>query len=740
MPMRLKDDSSSHFGKKPLEEPHGQMQGYTAEYNIRGKGIIDVTATSAIIEKDFPVCQVCHHLNPDYVQCNQVTNQAWTPWAMREFKDAAAIRSCSFDISKGADLVESANKGCQYCGVLCGALTSMLPSDWETKESFLIVHVAWGLPIIINFKFGALWKGETLPKDLDPFHIFAPGIAPMNDSGSHFTIEFTPEGSEKEHILELYKPQETPASQLKGFPELRYLGSVPERFQDLDCAHSYSEMERAIEQCRSGIGAHVACRVSAGAKLPSRILYIGSLENPTVQLLTPGFSIPGVYNALSYRWGGLTFLKTKKANLAKFSKQIDWETLPPMFQDAITVSRNLRVLYLWIDSLCIVQDDKEEWAEQAPKMGAIYTNAYVTITCASASDPSARILGPRPSEWQSKTFGITDDSGVPILLRVRQKATSMATADRDTNPDHLANRAWIWQERLLSTRSLVFTNAAMKFECRTASLWEDQLHPGHSFSSFIDKDPRVHWTKLIEDFTSRNITFSTDRIFAIQAVMNTVQEKYKLTPLCGLWRETLTRSLHWSAKEGFNSLQPHSSYLAPSWSWASLEGAVHWTIGLADGLPEADKQWDLKVEGVEFPDPQNPESSPERETIILEGRFMRANIMKQAGEYFVVFAGGHASEAMKFIPDTELVPYEPVPGMEGYHYSTRRKTWGEDAPEGGWIGQCGCMLMVRTGESGTSLLISPSLYSPGYLERVGLLVHHPVAEVLKQPRRVMKIH
>ena len=120
---------------------------------------------------------------------------------------------------------------------------------------------------------------------------------------------------------------------------------------------------------------------------------------------------------------------------------------------------------------------------------------------------------------------------------------------------------------------------------------------------------------------------------------------------------------------------------------------------------------------------------------------MRASILKQAGEYFVVFAGGHVSEAIKFIPDTELVPDEPVPGKEGYHYSTRRKELGENIKEGGWVGQCGCMLIVKTGESGASLVLAPSLDSPdaNYLERVGVLFHHPVAEILKQPRRLMRV-
>jgi hypothetical protein len=80
-------------------------------------------------------------------------------------------------------------------------------------------------------------------------------------------------------------------------------------------------------------------------------------------------------------------MKTK-AKLKQFLSQIAWKDLPPLFEDAITISRNLGIYHLWIDALCIVQDDKKDWNQQAPQMGEIYANAYVTITCASAASPS----------------------------------------------------------------------------------------------------------------------------------------------------------------------------------------------------------------------------------------------------------------------------------------------------------------------------------------------------------------
>jgi hypothetical protein len=175
-----------------------------------------------------------------------------------------------------------------------------------------------------------------------------------------------------------------------------------------------------------------------------------------------------------------------------------------------------------------------------------------------------RILGPRPSVWQSRIFEIRDEKNQVVPLRVRERSGSLLTGERDINPDHLTTRSWIWQERLLSRRSLVFTNAAMKFECHAGAVWEDQPYPGHSFSARMDKDPRVYWKSLIEDFTRRDITISTDRLVAIRAVMDKVRERYKLTPIFGLWHETITTTLHWGPKEGCHSLKPHASYMAPT--------------------------------------------------------------------------------------------------------------------------------------------------------------------------------
>jgi hypothetical protein len=447
--MKLKDDGkhdnskpNSNFGKetpKSAAGSHGKGPVFT--YNVHGKGILDVGPETAVNEMDFPVCQICHHLNPDFVQCEKYKHPSHVPWVTKEFKNSGNLRSCSFNIPKGKELVASANRGCRYCALVCGALATMLPDRaWESGNWFMDVHLAWDLPIILEFCYGERFVGDPITDDVNPLKIGLRDLELENDAPAHYTIDLVADGSKRE-IFELYKPDNSLVGNLQCFFNLRHLGTAPERFDDLDCAHSYGQMNTAIQECRLGSGAHARCRVSSTVKLPRRLLYLGTQSERKVKLIeTNGKS--GLYNTLSYRWGAPPHFQTTKSNLKQYLDQINWEDLPPLFKDAITVSRNLGVYHLWIDAMCIIQGDKKDWNEQAPQMGQIYTNAYVTITCASAASPAERILGPRSSVWQSKTFGLNDEQNRPTLFKVRQKSACHLTGDRETSPDHLATRAW----------------------------------------------------------------------------------------------------------------------------------------------------------------------------------------------------------------------------------------------------------------------------------------------------------
>jgi hypothetical protein len=101
-----------------------------------------------------------------------------------------------------------------------------------------------------------------------------------------------------------------------------------------------------------------------------------------VKLVNTGYGELQPYVALSYCWGtGQTLITTTRENLATHRDEIPFERLPRTITDAITITRDLSIQFLWVDALCIVQDslDGEDWQRESAKMGSIYGNAYATI-------------------------------------------------------------------------------------------------------------------------------------------------------------------------------------------------------------------------------------------------------------------------------------------------------------------------------------------------------------------------
>ncbi|KAK3938227.1 heterokaryon incompatibility, partial [Diplogelasinospora grovesii] len=101
--------------------------------------------------------------------------------------------------------------------------------------------------------------------------------------------------------------------------------------------------------------------------------------------------------ALSHCWCKHRLLTTRKENISEHCKEIQFASLPETFQDAVTVTRTLGVQYLWIDSLCIIQDDPDDWRRGSVQMGSIYRDAAITIAASGAKDGTEGCFMPRPT-------------------------------------------------------------------------------------------------------------------------------------------------------------------------------------------------------------------------------------------------------------------------------------------------------------------------------------------------------
>ena len=157
---------------------------------------------------------------------------------------------------------------------------------------------------------------------------------------------------------------------------------------------TFNFIRRCIQGC-IGNPKHTACRFScqSSTSAPRRLVDVGRASSPIRIIDTQGKSFQ--YACLSHCWGSTKLLTTTKSNWQKLATKISFDTLPPLFRDAIIITRQLGLRYIWIDSLCIIQDSLRDWETESSKMGNIYQNSYITISATGSGDGSTNCLAER---------------------------------------------------------------------------------------------------------------------------------------------------------------------------------------------------------------------------------------------------------------------------------------------------------------------------------------------------------
>ena len=347
---------------------------------------------------------------------------------------------------------------------------------------------------------------------------------------------------------------------------------------------------------------HTVCHPTK-TRLPSRILDLDGLDdlNKIRLLETRDTESYESYVTLSYCWGSdpSFHVRTTHATMSEHLDSIDVESLPQTYKDAIKVTRHLGIRYLWIDSLCICQDDLEDWARESAAMQQVYAGAYMSIAADNAAGLEQGFLE-RPGR---KYVPVTLNNEISVYaFQMPPAKASYARAWMTFIDEPLTNRGWATQERLLPYRALHFGNDQMFFECNCHFLSEDgveikgrwnSLYPGPEEKGFRDiaRKSRVstthqHWYLILEDFFHRDITVETDRLPAISGLAALFQKRLNeetgsVEYVAGLWSNALMEGLEWQSlrskaeKDIFPDQKPLPSeegYIAPTWSPASYLG------------------------------------------------------------------------------------------------------------------------------------------------------------------------
>lgn len=258
------------------------------------------------------------------------------------------------------------------------------------------------------------------------------------------------------------------------------------------------------------------------------------------------------------------------------------------FQNAVHITRNIDVRYLWIDSLCIVQDDFQDWDRESPKMGYIYMNSIVNIAATSLKDGDGGCLTTQTNRKSMRIPVDPENASVAGHIYIRNPLKPFYEA---VNDGPLTKRAWVQQERLLSRRTLHCAKDQMHWECHDACESEDgtmehisaQTKSTLSFGnpstlSLIEgeKDSVYkRWYEVVYDYSSRNMTKATDKLPALSGIANLVAKCTSDQYLAGLWRRDLAYGLLWCAnRKDAPRLTRPPLWRAPSWSWAALDGSI----------------------------------------------------------------------------------------------------------------------------------------------------------------------
>ena len=314
--------------------------------------------------------------------------------------------------------------------------------------------------------------------------------------------------------------------------------------------------------------------------LPRRVIWVGSEDREEPRLaLTDGGGLER-YAALSHCWGDPEkILDTKTLTLQERLHCISLSALPKTFQDAVIITRNLGLKFLWIDSLCILQDSKEDWEIESAKMASIYANAFVTISASGSPDSQGGCF--LDSGNRSIHIPSTNREGKLACVGVRERR-HLNTFETGQLP--LNGRGWVLQESLLSVRKLLYTGKELVWECHTSIACEcspkfrpnpgDQAYPASMAGTRGRRRVATHWSAIVEQFTKRNLTKQQDRLVAIAGLASAMNQIWPDEYLCGLWKSNLNRGLLWFNVD--ENSQRHNSYYAPSWTWASITGKIRW--------------------------------------------------------------------------------------------------------------------------------------------------------------------
>jgi Heterokaryon incompatibility protein (HET) len=374
----------------------------------------------------------------------------------------------------------------------------------------------------------------------------------------------------------------------------------------LNIAECLEKVRKWIEVCDSN---HPGCASSQPTKLPTRVLDVGDSGNQKLVKLCETRGDLGRYMTLSHCWGKKQIITTTQATLTQLKSEVRWSRLSRTFQDAISITRELGVRYIWIDSFCIIQDDRDDWKRESARMAEIYANSYLNLAATGSADGNGGCFFDR---WTSsgksrppvRLHEIKHEvEGRTVRVFARRLLSDAHIHFTDLEPPNaedildaapLLSRAWVMQERFLTARTVHFHSAELVWECKKSLLCECGGLDHHS-NSVMQQATRLKstcaeafagtkqphelgalWFELVTLYSRLKLTNESDRLPALSGLAKRFGDLARGAYLGGLWESDLPKALLWQACPSmYGGGEARRTALLdgtpPTWSWASVQ-------------------------------------------------------------------------------------------------------------------------------------------------------------------------
>ncbi|KAF2650788.1 HET-domain-containing protein [Lophiostoma macrostomum CBS 122681] len=359
---------------------------------------------------------------------------------------------------------------------------------------------------------------------------------------------------------------------------------------------------------------------------------------------------PFRYVALSYCWGPKEMAelqpRTTSNTQSTFLAEIPMSCLTPTLRDAVLTTRALSIRYIWIDALCIIQDNQQDWARESQQMGSVYSNAHLTI-CTQGTSSCLESFLARPEAVK------------PIRDRL---CTVFNRNSLDALSGTWSKRAWTHQEEALSIRKILFSSSQVTFSCpsfeisETAQAKDDPNYGNihYVMARYRDSDEKNElydiWYAIALAHSERNITFQSDKLPTLSGMAKLYADTAADEYLAGLWASDLHCGLLWHLSQSSQTLEsiidrpPSAPYVGPSWSWISHEGQACWYYW----RPPLTEDYDIRSEYKHIEGrclPEDGEANP-------FGRLVDASMTVESK---VVFPGAQRASLLLDRPETSSI-------------------------------------------------------------------------------------